>query len=86
MQDTIVETGEAIAALIESGLAYRVAVATDAQPAAVTELGDVYYDVAAAEAASDWTMGDVSGYSSAEMEAAFVEFGETLTATASAAL
>ncbi len=75
VQDTIVETGEAIAALIESGLAYRVAVATDAQPAAVTELGDVYYDVAAAEAASDWTMGDVSGYSAAEMEAAFVEFG-----------
>lgn len=75
VQDSIVETGDAIAALIEAGLAYRVAVPADAQPEATTALGDVYYDVAAAEAASDWTMGDVSGYTAAEMEAAFLEFG-----------
>ncbi|MBS3178051.1 MULTISPECIES: cysteine--1-D-myo-inosityl 2-amino-2-deoxy-alpha-D-glucopyranoside ligase [unclassified Pseudoclavibacter] len=75
VQDSIGETGEAIAALIGAGLAYRVDVASDAEPAATTQLGDVYYDVAAAEAASDWNMGDVSGYTAAEMEAAFLEFG-----------
>ncbi|PPG02517.1 cysteine--1-D-myo-inosityl 2-amino-2-deoxy-alpha-D-glucopyranoside ligase [Pseudoclavibacter sp. RFBI5] len=75
VQDSIAETGEAIAKLIDAGLAYRVTVASDAAPAAVTELGDVYYDVAAAETASSWTMGDVSGYTPAEMEAAFLEFG-----------
>jgi L-cysteine:1D-myo-inositol 2-amino-2-deoxy-alpha-D-glucopyranoside ligase len=75
VQDSIEETGEAIAALIGAGLAYRVDVASDAEPAATTQLGDVYYDVAAAEAASDWNMGDVSGYTTAEMEAAFLEFG-----------
>ncbi len=75
VQDSIDETGAAIAELLEAGLAYRVSVAPDATPAATTDLGDVYYDVAAAEAASDWTMGDVSGYTAAEMEAAFLEFG-----------
>lgn len=64
----------AIEALVERGLAYRVA-GTAGEPD-----GDVYYDVEAAgkhsaEATDAWTLGAVSGLSDAEMLELFAERG-----------
>lgn len=60
---------EAVAAMLDAGLAYRVP-GTRGEPD-----GDVYFDVAAAEAAGGWTLGSVSGMTRAEMDVVFPERG-----------
>ncbi|WP_425462011.1 cysteine--1-D-myo-inosityl 2-amino-2-deoxy-alpha-D-glucopyranoside ligase [Mycetocola tolaasinivorans] len=54
--ETIAEVADAVAELLEKGLAYRVET-----PEASGE--DIYFDVVAAAAAGPWTLGSVSGYS-----------------------
>lgn len=76
VQDVIDETGDAVARLLENGTAYRVEIAPDASPAPVEEgATDIYFDVRAAERLSPWRLGDTSGFSPEQMDAAFREFG-----------
>ena len=60
---------DAVTRLLEAGLAYRVP-GREGEPD-----GDVYFDIAAAEAAGGWSLGSVGALSRAEMEAVFPERG-----------
>ena len=76
VQDVIDETAEAVAAMLEEGIAYRVPIADDASPAPV-EAGasDLYFDVRLAEQRTAWRLGGSSRFSPERLAEAFREFG-----------
>jgi L-cysteine:1D-myo-inositol 2-amino-2-deoxy-alpha-D-glucopyranoside ligase len=76
--EVIDEIAEAVSQLWDAGLAYAVPVvapAPDAPEPTVAAGSDIYFDIAAAERATSWTLGDESNLDADTMHTLFAERG-----------